>query len=87
MDEALKAKILKIAGIPQSIEVALDAGLIVNVAGTGKDSGFDAVSRNPAVPVNSNIRHQVLLGGAKGNQQPQQEGRQQTEPAAPEPWE
>jgi len=48
---ALEAQVIEVAGIPQGVEVALQCGLVVNVAGAGKDVGTNRIRRNAAVTV------------------------------------
>jgi len=68
---ALEAYVLKIAGIPQGIEVAFETGCVVNVTGFGKDSSADGFGRNATVSVHFDFTDNVLLPHAQTAQQNQ----------------
>ena len=58
---ALDTNVFEVAGVPQGIEVALQGGLIVNVAFLGEDSGFYGVYRNATVPLYDDSGNDVFL--------------------------
>ena len=53
---ALKADVLKVAGVPESVEVAFEGGLVVDVAGLAEDAGLDRVGGDAAVAVDDDAR-------------------------------
>src|ERR1019366_842497 len=65
---ALKADVLKVARVPQGVEVAFDGGRVVDVADLGKDAGPDRVGRDAAVAVDGDPDDQILLGESRYRQ-------------------
>ena len=57
---ALDAQVVKVAGVPQGIEVALQRRLVVNIAGAGEHAGADGVGRDAAVAVDDDLFDHVL---------------------------
>src|SRR5208283_1634425 len=58
---ALEADVLKVAGVPESVEVAFDGGGVVDIAGLAEDAGLDRIARNATVAVDSDVDNEVLL--------------------------
>src|SRR5262249_14428062 len=58
---ALKADVFEIACVPQRVEIPLNRGLIVDVAGVGKNPAADGIGRNAAVAVNDDLGGYGLL--------------------------
>src|ERR1700691_1900749 len=77
---ALKAEILKIPGVPQRVEVALQSSFVVNVPRTSEDAGADSFSGNTPVTVDLDPSHQFLLRRSQRTQQENhpQEAQEQT---------
>src|ERR1035441_849514 len=58
---ALKADVLKVAGVPESVEVAFDGGGVVDVAGLAEDASLDRVGGDAAVAVDFDVDNEILL--------------------------
>ena len=58
--------VFEIPGVPKRIEVALDCGGIIHIAGSAKDAGTNRLRRNASVAMNYNFRDDVLLPTAEG---------------------
>ena len=78
---ALEADVLKVAGIPESVEVAFDGRSVVDVADLAEDAGLNRLSRDAAVAMDADADDEVLLAN---NRDRQQQKRQQTEEALPD---
>ncbi len=63
---ALKADVLKVACIPESVEVAFDGGRVVDVAGLAEDAGLDRVGRDAVVAMDIDVDDEVLLADNRG---------------------
>jgi hypothetical protein len=66
---ALKSDVLIVARVPESVEVALDGGGIVNVAGLAEDARLDRFGRNAAVAVDNNAYDEILLADNRRNEE------------------
>ena len=58
---ALKANVLKVSGIPERVEIALEGRLVIDIAGVSKDSGANGIGGNTAIAVNLNADDEVLF--------------------------
>ena len=58
---ALDPDIFEVAGIPKGIKVALDSGLVVDIAGAGEDTGANCFGRDAAIAPDVNVRDDILL--------------------------
>ena len=58
---ALEADVFKVAGIPESVEVALNGGSVVDVARLGEDAGPDRVGGDAAIAMNVDADDKILL--------------------------
>ncbi len=65
---ALKADVLKVAGVPEGVEVAFDGGGVVDVAGLAEDASLDRVGGNAAVAVDFDVDDEILLADNGGDQ-------------------
>ena len=65
---ALDAQIVKITGVPERVEVTLQPGFIVRVAGLGKDTSANGIRGDAAVAVDHDLLHHVLLRLQEGCQ-------------------
>ena len=58
---ALKTDVLKVAGVPECVEVTFDGGGVVDVSGFAEDASLDGVGRNATVAVHLDGDDEVLL--------------------------
>jgi hypothetical protein len=58
---ALEADVFEVAGVPESVEVALEGGGVVDVANFAEDAGSDGVSGDAAVAVDLDADDEVSL--------------------------
>jgi len=77
---ALEADVLKVAGIPESVEVPFDGRGIVDVADLAENAGLDRLGGDAAVAMDSDVDDEVLLADSRERQQ---QKRQQTKEAIP----
>src|SRR5579862_8210447 len=60
-----KAYVLKVARVPQRVEVALQGGRIVNITGLGKNAGADRFGGNAAVAADIDLRNNIVLSSGQ----------------------
>ena len=58
---AFDSQIVEIAGVPQGIEVPFQGLLVIHVARLGEHAGTNGFRRNPAVAMDHDTFHHVLL--------------------------
>ena len=58
---AFKADVLKVACVPESVEVAFDGGGVVDVAGFAENASLDRVGRDAAIAVDDDANDEILL--------------------------
>ena len=58
---ALEADVLKVAGIPECVEIAFDGGGIIDVTGLGENAGADGIGRNTPIAVHDDADNELLL--------------------------
>src|SRR5208282_2124864 len=82
---ALEADVLKVAGIPERVEVAFDGGRVVDVARLGEDAGSDGIGGNAAIAVHDDADDEILLAKNGGGQERKREPSEEPIPAATPP--
>jgi hypothetical protein len=66
---ALKADVLKVACIPESVEISFDGGGVIDVAGFAEDASPDRVGRDAAIAVDNDGNDEILLADNRSRQQ------------------
>src|SRR5208283_2797043 len=80
---ALKADVLKVAGVPEGVKVAFDGGGIVDVADLAEDASLDRVGRDAAVAVDADANDEILLADRGYRQQQKCQPTQEAIPNRP----
>src|SRR5208337_1463683 len=81
---AFKTDVLKVARVPQRIEVTFDGGGVVDVAYLAEDPRLDRVRRDAAVAVDRDADDQVLLADNRRSHQQECQQRENMVPEWPE---